>query len=425
MTMDSARFWSRALIVAGAVLLVLMSGLLPLAFIANVPMGGVLDTGQADPMRWAFAAGLISAGAGLLWCGSLWPWLVGIAMWSAIITFCVVAGSAMDWGAAAFLAIWLALILFATSLRSVMAAVGALALAAAVAVFATNDAAGVFKKADRAGVMTALPLFWSEGTPQAQVDRARDQAFVDASRWQLEAIDVLNKRALAPTRHLLLAQPRLLAPTELVALDRWVRDGGKLVVLADPLLTWPTKLPLGDPLRAPLTCLLDPLLEHWGLRLEPVAPQHIRVVRAKLSYGQVLLLAAPSRFTRMGGACTLVDDGLMATCRIGKGAVRLIADADLIDDRLWLARDDHPRARSARASDAVALIDFWLGDPLASPPPATINRVQGDGALIAGLRWAILVGMGWVGVGAAWIFRRDRRNGDRQVTGSLGTGAEH
>ena len=48
-----------------------------------------------------------------------------------------------------------------------------------------------------------------------------------------------------------MAQPLAQAPENLVALDDWVRGGGRVLLLADPMLEWPSKRPLGDPLRPP------------------------------------------------------------------------------------------------------------------------------------------------------------------------------
>ena len=67
---------------------------------------------------------------------------------------------------------------------------------------------------------------------------------------------------------LLAAQPRALPAEELVALDAWVRRGGRLLLLADPMLEWPSERPLGDRLRPPALFADTGLLQHWGLRLD-------------------------------------------------------------------------------------------------------------------------------------------------------------
>ena len=65
-----------------------------------------------------------------------------------------------------------------------------------------------------------------------------------------------------------MAQPLGQAPEDLFALDNWVRSGGRMLLLADPLLEWPSERPLGDPLRPPPTFVDTGLLGHWGLRLD-------------------------------------------------------------------------------------------------------------------------------------------------------------
>jgi hypothetical protein len=64
---------------------------------------------------------------------------------------------------------------------------------------------------------------------------------------------------------LLAAQPQALTAERLVALDKWVRDGGRLVLLADPLLRFDSSRPLGDRFRPPLRYPDTGLLAHWGL----------------------------------------------------------------------------------------------------------------------------------------------------------------
>ena len=67
--------------------------------------------------------------------------------------------------------------------------------------------------------------------------------------YALTAIDLPSQ--VPPGATLLAIQPRALPAEELVALDNWVRDGGRIVLLADPMLEWPSERPLGDRLRPP------------------------------------------------------------------------------------------------------------------------------------------------------------------------------
>ena len=65
-----------------------------------------------------------------------------------------------------------------------------------------------------------------------------------------------------------MAHPLAQTAENLVALDAWVRGGGRVLLLADPMLEWPSKRPLGDPLRPPPMFMDTGLLAHWGLRLD-------------------------------------------------------------------------------------------------------------------------------------------------------------
>ena len=93
-------------------------------------------------------------------------------------------------------------------------------------------------------------------------------------------ISVTDGAELAKGRLLLMAQPQAQTPENLVTLDSWVRAGGKALLLADPMLEWPSERPLGDPLRPPPMFADTGLLGHWGLRLD--APDDPRVVKRML-----------------------------------------------------------------------------------------------------------------------------------------------
>ncbi|MBO9574780.1 MAG: hypothetical protein J7494_03500 [Sphingobium sp.] len=240
----------------------------------------------------------------------------------------------------------------------------------------------------RVGVMSALRLFHDQRAGNGPLDVGGRAPVLAAARVQGEPLDVLDTDALKGFDRLLLVQPRLLRPEELVALDAWVRAGGRVVILADPLLHWPDGRPLGDPHRAPLTSLLDPLLTHWGLVLEPAdarAPEERRV----LAKGALLQLASPSRFTLAPGApCELEERGLIARCHIGEGSAVLVADADWIDDALWTLDPAHPRDPRRWTSDAVPVLERLIrGED--GPFPPTWPWLISQEALISALRWAL------------------------------------
>ena len=125
-----------------------------------------------------------------------------------------------------------------------------------------------------------------------------------------------------------MAQPRALPAEELVVLDAWVRDGGRLLLLADPRLEWPSKRPLGDPLRPPLMFADTGLLLHWWLRLD--SPQEPGPVNDSDDAGPAVYLS-PGRLVKMGGTCLLEGKSIVATCNLGRGQAVIVADSDWLD----------------------------------------------------------------------------------------------
>lgn len=242
-------------------------------------------------------------------------------------------------------------------------------------------------------IHTALDLYWGQSRTLATLDKA----------FEIDRLDLLSPQNLGMHDRLLLAQPRLLKPEELVALDQWVRDGGRAVILADPLLVWPTDLASGDRRRPPVTSLLDPLLAHWGLTLEPALDTAAQ--RQFVDNGRLLIMSAASRFTIRHSdfaRCQKVGNGWSVTCRIGKGKVRLIADADMLNERTWQAPDG-----GVLIGDNMALIDQWLRKPLAPVQnwSGAPTWTQSNRAVVAGLRWALLAGALWAILGAMLILR--------------------
>ena len=175
-------------------------------------------------------------------------------------------------------------------------------------------------------VLTALPLLWSE---EFGLDQPGSPALQVLEReYRVTPIDLPSQ--LSDGALLLAAQPRALPAEELVALDKWVRRGGRMVLLADPLLEWPSELPLGDKRRAPLAFADTGLLQRWGLRLD--APEE-RGPRQLTLAGQGIATVSPGSLVPTGSGCQVDQAGLSATCAIGKGRVRVIADADFLNLR--------------------------------------------------------------------------------------------
>jgi hypothetical protein len=173
-------------------------------------------------------------------------------------------------------------------------------------------------------LLTSLPLIWGEEFGLASHGSAAFDAL--QRHYRITAIDLpgqLPKGAL-----LLAAQPRALPASELVKLDDWVRAGGRLVLLADPMLEWPSDLPLGDPRRPPLAFADTGLLLHWGLRLDK--PEQRGTAAASID-GRPVVVASPGGLFSSEPGCTLSNGGLTAHCRIDKGQVIVIADADFLN----------------------------------------------------------------------------------------------
>lgn len=184
--------------------------------------------------------------------------------------------------------------------------------------------------------MSSLPLYWGEhsGEFAAMLDKTGEPGWVRQTleaRYRLEPLDTLEPITLRPFKRLLLAQPRPLAPAENVALDTWVRDGGQLLLFADPLLTGHSHFPIGDPRRPQDGALLSTILARWGLELlfddtRDVTPSEVELA------GTPLPIEAAGTFRRMaGGGCTIEASGVLARCKIGSGTVVVFADAEIFD----------------------------------------------------------------------------------------------
>jgi ABC-type uncharacterized transport system len=186
------------------------------------------------------------------------------------------------------------------------------------------------------GVLTALPLFWGEGNFGAAASGEDQRAPVIqmlSSRYRVSAVDVITPAGLSRLDILMLAQPRRLAPAELVDLETWVQKGGRLIIFADPLLDWPSDLPLGDTRCAPPVTLLDPLFDHWGLELS--SPKDGSDIEFSDFEGQRMASVTAGSWTPTKPFCQTSKPGMVAQCQIGRGAVLLVGDADLLDARLW------------------------------------------------------------------------------------------
>ncbi len=172
-------------------------------------------------------------------------------------------------------------------------------------------------------LLTSLPLMFGE---DFSIEGNRSPV-IEAleKRYRVAPISVTDRAELKKGRLLLMAHPLAQPADDLVALDRWVRDGGRLLLLADPMLEWPSERPLGDRLRPPPMFMDTGLLAHWGLRLD--APDQRGPIVRELG-GEDVLTASPGS---LFGRCNISKDRLVANCRVGKGRATVVADADVLD----------------------------------------------------------------------------------------------
>ena len=172
-------------------------------------------------------------------------------------------------------------------------------------------------------LLTSLPLIFSEdfsvqhsGSPFLKALQAR---------YRVVPISVTNAPELAKGGLLLMAQPPAQTAENLVTLDAWVRRGGRLLLFADPMLEWPSRRALGDPLRPPPMFADTGLLAHWGLRLD--TPEQRGPAERTLARQNVMTVSPGT----LWGGCDIGAQRLAARCTIGKGEAIVVADADLLD----------------------------------------------------------------------------------------------
>lgn len=206
-------------------------------------------------------------------------------------------------------------------------------------------------KVERLGMMSSLPLYWPLAAEMGAI--ADGSAEVPWQRqalerdFTLEPLDTLSPiPALSPNAQptdplkgltrLAVIQPRGLSPADNVALDNWVRAGGHLLLVLDPVLTGEYDLPLGDPRRPVEAALIPPVVARWGMKVSfaiheteegyYIAGTMPGVGDLPRAYpGHIDLVPSPA-----AGSC-VVTNGTVAQCKVGKGQVTLIADAALFE----------------------------------------------------------------------------------------------
>lgn len=182
-------------------------------------------------------------------------------------------------------------------------------------------------------LLTSLPLVFGENFSLENNGSPALTAL--QTRYRVVPISVAEPAELAKGRLLFMAHPLAQPAEDLVALDQWVRRGGRVLLLADPDLEWPSERPLGDLLRPSPMFMDTGLLAHWGLRLD--APDKHDLEQRKLG-GFPVLTDSPGR---LSGRCPVSADTFVAHCSIGKGKATVVADADLLDTARLGPKADH------------------------------------------------------------------------------------
>lgn len=175
-------------------------------------------------------------------------------------------------------------------------------------------------------LLTSLPIVFPESLTLDSKPAPALKAL--QGRYRVVPISLADSATLRGHRLLLMAQPQAQPAEVLVQLDQWVRGGGRVLLLADPALEWPSEQPLGSALRLPLSFPDTGLLGHWGLRMD--APDALGGRVLKIGSGSIKT-AAPGALVASGSNCRIREAQLVAHCRIGRGSATVIADADFIN----------------------------------------------------------------------------------------------
>jgi hypothetical protein len=201
------------------------------------------------------------------------------------------------------------------------------------------------------GLFTSLPILWSEHEQVADLVKSPGEghwaAGVIGRHGKIRTLD--RMAPMPPDLGLMIvAQPRPLSPDENVAIDDWVRAGGRLLLFADPMLTQQSLFAIGDKRRPEGTVLLSPILTRWGLALhfdetQPAGERKVKV------FGQAVPVNLPGSFRLLEheGRCRLYADGLIAQCGVGRGVVLAVADAALLEPQSREDADDRVAALEA------------------------------------------------------------------------------
>ncbi|WP_379485591.1 ABC transporter [Novosphingobium soli] len=237
------------------------------------------------------------------------------------------------------------------------------------------------------GLRTSLPIAWAESEDIRSLiaNKAAPHWAMEAlrARGEVVPLDTLagpgGTLPLPPAAVLVLAQPQPLTPRENLALDTWVRAGGRVLLFADPMLTAPSIFALGDPRRPQDVALLSPILARWGLVLEfdedqPAGP------RPATFEGTAIPVDLAGRFRASGKSgdgpprCRMLAGGVLAECGVGRGRVLAVADAALLDAATEVA---DRQARAALLGRLLARVAADGASGIGRDRPGTIGDERG------------------------------------------------
>ena len=202
----------------------------------------------------------------------------------------------------------------------------------------------------RLGLFTTLPIYWGEADDigaflegESETDWVRAEL---ETRFEIVPLDTLEEEALEGLDRVLLAQPRPLAPSENVAFDAYLADGGRAVIMADPMVTRHSHYPIGDKRRPQDVVLLSPIFDRLGVGLEFDEDQphgEYRIEQGGIAFPVNLagrFVEADSGSPARG--CHVYDNGIFSLCKNGAGAAFLYADTAVLD---WEQEDGVPADR--------------------------------------------------------------------------------
>jgi len=213
-----------------------------------------------------------------------------------------------------------------------------------------NVAAEAEEKRDLA-LMTSLPLVWGDAQDIEAVIAGNAQPhpfYVELQKsYEIQAIDSLLEENVLGAGNpdiLLLAQNRPLNPDEFVALDNWIRKGGRALIMADPLLRMESGYAIGDKRRPEGVSLMSPLFNRWGLdfTFDEDKAGFVEIKAGEYNVRSVAVGGFSLKHEQQADVaiCNISDVAMLARCQIGEGRATLIADADVLDVELLSSSDN-------------------------------------------------------------------------------------